>query len=397
MRTLRERIVAFALHVARWLAYLSVSAYYGTVCRIRGWGSLPRERPASLVVANHQHEMESPVIVAALAMSARMWRRPMYTISSRRMWEPGFFAERIPWLQPVMRTVNLGWLFAGIGMQPIENELHSRPFVSIADALYHAHGDLPAATVFRERALKRIPGIVTLADLLAPRHFTAARSVVSLSELHEPYRAEMLLNTRAQLDADIAHFEDLVRSGATIFLTPEGFYSGDGKMQRLRGILAKLAPLARIYIAGISYDPFVGRRLSLMYRIREADPGLPLEADIKRTRPVTTSALIATWLHGRTAPFGESAAIEAVSSQLRELPSTLFVDPELRQDPTRMTRAALTGMTRLSIVRHYVEAYALTQTRRHPQFPRTSDMIAYQANFHAETLEGARIAQGSSA
>ena len=25
---------------------------------------------------------------------------------------------------------------------------------------------------------------------------------------------------------------------------------------------------------------------------------------------------------------------------------------------------------------------------KHPQFPRTDDMIAYQANFHAETLQG---------
>lgn len=394
MSTPRERAVAFAMHVARWTAYFSVSGYYGTVCRIRRWGSLPRRRGPSLVVANHQHEMESPVIVAALAIQSLMLRRPMYTISSRRMWEPGFFAERIPWLQPVMRTVNLGWLFAGIGMQPIENELHSRPFVSIAHALHVAHGDLPASSVFRERALTRIPGVASIADLLAPQHFVAARSVVSLSELREPYRAEMLAHTRAQLDADIAHFEDLVRSGATVFLTPEGFYSGDGKMQRLRGILGKLAPLARIYIAAISYDPFVGRRLSMLYRVREAAPGFALEADLKRTRPVTTSALLGTWLRERTSNLREDDAIRAVTSQLRELPGEAFIDPDLARDPARMTRAALSGMTRLRILRREGDSYVLTQTRRHPEFPRTEDMIAYQANFHAETLDGLRTAQG---
>jgi hypothetical protein len=384
--TASERVTGFVMQPVRWLACGSCSAYYGTVCRIRGWGVLPRKRGPSLLVANHQHEMESPVLVGVLSIASFMWRNPMYTVSSRRMWEPGFFAERIPWLQPVMRTVNLGWLFAGIGMQPIENELHSRPFVSIADALYREHGDLPAAQVFRERALARIPGISTIADLLAPQHFAEARSVVSLSELNEPYRGEMLALTRAQLDADIAHFEDLVRGGATIFLTPEGFYTGDGKMQRLRGILGRLAPLSRIFIAGISYDPFVGRRLSMLFRVREATPNVPLEDDIKRTRPVVVSALLGTWLRDRSAPFNQAEAVNAVDAQLRDLSKTLFVDPELARDPAAMTRAALKGMTRLKILRRSGDTYVVTEKRRHPQFPRTDDMIAYQANFHAETL-----------
>ena len=67
--------------------------------------------------------------------------------------------------------------------------------------------------------------------------------------------------------ADIRHFEGLQRAGATIFLAPEGFYTGDGKMMRLRGILPRLAPLAEVWLSGISYDPFAGRRLSMLYRI----------------------------------------------------------------------------------------------------------------------------------
>jgi len=378
------------MQVVRWLAYLSVSGYYGTVCRVRRWGSLPIARPGSIVVANHQHEMESPVIVAHLGISSFMWRRPMYTVSSRRMWEPGFFAERIPWLRPLMRTVNLGWLFAGIGMQPIENELHSRPFVSIVYTLHGKHGDLPAAQVFKERALARIPGVATIADLLAPQHFDIARTTVSLSELQDPYRAEMLAETRAQLDADIAHFEDLVRSGATVFLTPEGFYSGDGKMQRFRGILDRLAPLARVYAVGISYDAFVGPRLPMLYRVREARRGADLPTEIKRLRPVTTSALLGSWLHRRgDEPFTEEDAVNAVFEQLAALPAELFADPELRHDHADRTRAALRGLLRLGALTASGNRYALTQTRRHPQFPRTEDIIAYQANFHQETMEAA--------
>jgi len=372
----------------RWLGCFCVWGFYGVTRRIRGWGTLPRKRGPSLLVANHQHEMESAAIVATLSIASFMWRSPMYTVSSRRMWEPGFFAERIPWLRPVFRDVNLGWLFAGVGMQPIENELHSRPFVSVAYTLHRAHGDTPVETIFQERALARIPGIRSLADILAPAHFDAARSMVSLSELREPYRAEMLAATRVQLDADVAHFEDLVRGGATIFLTPEGFYTGHGKMQRLRGILARLTPHARIFVAGISYDPFVGRRLSMLYRVREASPGIPLASEIKRTRPVTTSALLGSWLHARSGPFTEREAVEAVQARLASLPGELFVDPELASDPQRMVREALAGMMRLSMLRESRGSYELTAARRHPEFPLAEDMIAYQANFHAETLDG---------
>jgi hypothetical protein len=380
------------MHVARWSAYIFVSAYYRTFYRVRGWGRLPRKRGPSLLVANHQHEMESAVIVGMQAMASRMWRTPMYTVSSRRMWEPGFFAERIPWLRPFFRDVNLGWLFAGIGMQPIENELHSRPFVSVAYMLTGLHGDLPIDLVFKERARDRLNGITTLAGILSPQHFDVARTSVSLSDLLDPYRAEMLAETRNQLEADIAHFQNLVRGGATVFLTPEGFYTGDGKMQRFRGILNKLAPIATIYVAGISYDPFVGRRFSMLFRVRAARTGIPLEADIKSARPVTTSALLGSWLYERGGEFDALSAQRAVEEQLAALPGGAFVDPELAEEPAAMTRKALQGMERLGIIRSLGRAFVTNDVRRHPQFPRTDDMLAYMANFHAETLEGLREA-----
>ena len=385
--------MSWAMHPVRWAAYFFAGGYYRTFYRVRGWGSLPRTRGPKLLVANHQHEMESAVIVAMQATSALMWRTAMYTVSSRRMWEPGFFAERIPWLRPLMRTVNLGWLFSGIGMQPIENELHSRPFVSVAYMLTGLHGDLPVTSVFKERVHDRLRGVGTLSDILAPRNFDLARTPVSLSDLLDPYRAEMLAATREQLNADIAHFEDLVRRGGTVFLTPEGFYTGDGKMQRFRGILARLAPLATIYIAAISYDPFVGRRLSMLYRVRPASSTVPLETDIKSARPVTTSALIGTWLHERDGSFDAEAAQRAVRESIGALPKAAFVDPELARDPAAMTRKALTGMLRLGILRSDGEQYSKTATHRHAQFPRTDDMLAYQANFHAETLEGLRAVE----
>lgn len=375
----------------RWTAVLCVFAYYRTAYRIRGWGSLPRRRGAALLVANHQHDIESAVIVASLSLSSRSWRYPIYTVSSRRMWEPGFFAERIPWLSFGLRGVNLGPLFAAIGMQPIENELHSRPFASLAYALANRRGDRALPEVFRESALARLPAPMRrLSDLLDPAYFAVGRTTATLSELREPYRADALAMTREQLDADLAHFERLVRGGATIFLTPEGVYSGDGKMQRLRGVLSRLLPFASVWLAGISYDPFVGRRLSMLYRVAPAAPELPLDMQLKALRPVTVSALLATWLVTSPTSIDAAAATAHVRRQLDELPGRLFVEPDLRARPERMIRAGLDGMTRLGILRRSDGRYSFTGARSHPSFPRTADMIAYQATFHQETLDGAR-------
>ncbi|MGZ3517245.1 MAG: hypothetical protein ACXVAM_08720 [Vulcanimicrobiaceae bacterium] len=383
------RVAPLHLQPLRWVTVLSVSAYYSIAYRIRGWGRLPRRRGPTLLVANHQHEIEAPAVVALQSVQTFSWRHPVFTVSSRRMWEPGFFAERIPWLKVVFRDVNLGPLFAAIGMQPIENELHSRPFVSLAYTLQKAHGDIPVSAVFQDRALQRLPaGVTMLSDLLKPDHFDVGRTPVTLSELQEPYRRDSIKLTREQLETDIAHFETLQRDGATIFLAPEGSYSGDGKMQRLRGILTRLAPLARIWLVGISYDPFVGRRLSMLYHVAPAVDDVPLDAQLKRLRPVTTSALLATWLRDRTDPFTEREAVDAVTQQLSALPRVLFVDPELRRDPERTVHAALAGMHRFGMLEWNGSHHRLGERRAHPQFPRTIDMIAYQSNFHEETLEG---------
>lgn len=389
-----RRVAPLLLQPLRWASVLSVSLYYHRAYRIRRWGGLPRRRGPTLLIANHQHEIESAVLISDLTLSTLSWRYPIFTVSSRRMWEPGFFAGRIPWLNPVLGMLNFGWLFSAIGLQPIENELHTRPFVSVAYELMNLHGDLEVQQVFTESARRRLPASVKrVGDLLRTNNFIAGRTRVKLNEVSEPYRKELMEQTRAQIESDLQHFENLQREGASIFLTPEGFYSGDGKMQRLRGALSRLAPLAQIWLAGISYDPLVGRRLSVLYRLGQAVAGVPLDLQLKRERPVTTSALLGTWLHGRAgAPFTEREARAAIESSIAALPSVLFVEPELRSDPRALTQRALEGLVRLGIATKDNAAYRLTSKRTHAQFPRTADIIEYLYNFHAETLEGARTA-----
>ena len=63
--------------------------------RIRQWGRLPLRRGPTVLVANHQHEDESEIICERTFVQGP-WRHPTFAASTRRMYEPGFFAGRLP-------------------------------------------------------------------------------------------------------------------------------------------------------------------------------------------------------------------------------------------------------------------------------------------------------------
>jgi hypothetical protein len=188
--------------------------------------------------------------------------------------------------------------------------------------------------------------------------------------------------------------EGVVRRGGTFYLTPEGKYSIDGRMRPMRGAVERLAPLATIYLVGVSYDPFVARRLSLLYRVARFDgDGMELLAKaLAAIRPVTASQLIGTWLAARDGNFTLDDAVAAVETLLVELPPAVFVDPELRRHPHALVASALPLMLDWKILERDGDRYRLSLRRRHPQFPFVDDIVAYQARFLEETLESVEYA-----
>jgi MFS family permease len=357
--------------------------------RVRQFGRLPRRRGPTLLIANHQHEDESEIVVERTFLQGP-WR-PAFTASSRRIYEPGFFATRMPWLAPLMRDVNAGPLFITLGMLPLENELAVRPLRSLAYDVHARHGDLPLECVFRREAYAEIaPDARSLADVLAPARFAAAETRVKLSYLREPYRAETLAATRAGIDADVARIADVVRRGATFFVTPEGFYSTDGRMRPLKGIVEQLVPLARVWFAAIAFDPFRGRRLSLLYRVVEPADPRDLATSLAAARPVTTSALLAQWLLAVGLPFADDEARDGVVRLRDALPPGAFVDPELARDAGACVDEALARMTRRGLLVADGGRRRLGERRADARFAGVADVVAYQAAFAAETAGALR-------
>ncbi|HKU81539.1 MAG TPA: hypothetical protein VJP76_05140, partial [Candidatus Tumulicola sp.] len=376
----------------RFAAVTSNYVFVRIAYRIRHWGSLPRKRGPTLIVANHQHDLESMTIVTTTGVEYGPWRHPVFTASSRRMYEPGFMASRLPWLSPLVRPFNFGPLFVALGMLPLENQLASRDLSSLAWTVEQRHGPLALQDVFDERVARAFPAGTKTSQLLDARFFNESRQIVKMTAVREPYRKEVLEATRASIEADFARMEDVVRRGATFYLTPEGRYSLDGRIGPMRGAVDRLAPLATVYVAGVSYDPFVAKRLSMLFRLARLRDRSALVQTLAATRPVTATQLLSAWLEGRAAAFAVADAVAGVRERLRALPDVLFVDPELRRDPARLVRAALPLMAEWAILERSGDEYCLAQQRQHPQFPTVEDIVAYNARFLDETIANAAYA-----
>jgi len=357
--------------------------------RIRQWGALPAPRGPPVLITNHQHVDEGEIVYSRTYLKHP--HVPLIAVNSRRTFETGFFAARMPWTAPLTRRINPTGLWLRFGLLPIENHLHSRALISLAEEIRTAHGDLPLETILPDDVLANLDlSGRRLADLWTPAYFARAQATVKLANLKQPYRREALENFRATMTADIATVVERVREGATFYVTPEGDFSRDGRMRPMRnGLTEAVLPVAEPWLCAIAYDPFRGRRLSMLYRIVPPADRDDLGTSLAAARAVTTSALVATFLCGVDAPFEASDARTSVREQLAALPPIVFADPELRSRPDAIVDEALTVLIRLGILAAAGKRYRLTAARADARFPHVADMVTFQRNMLEETLAAA--------
>ena len=368
---------------------LSRSAYLPWKIRIRQWGKLPGRRGPTVLITNHQHVDEGEIIYARSIL-----QHPLVTYiacNSRRTFETGFFAARLPWSAPFTMRLNPTPLWHALGILPIENDLHSRSLISLAEEVRHAHGDLPLEAILPDDVVAKLDlSGRSLAELWKPAYFLRAQATVKLGNLKQPYRREALENFRRTMNADIADIVEHVRAGATFYITPEGDFSRDGRMHAMRnGLVDAVLPVAEPWLCAIAYDPFRGKRLSMLYRVVQPADRNDLGTSLAAARPVTTTALLATFLCGVDAAFEANAARESVRAQLAALPAGAFADPELQRDPDAVVTEALGVLVRLGILAADGPRYRLTGHRTDVRFPHVADMIDYQRNMLEETLAAA--------
>lgn len=366
-------------------AMMLITPYYTAAYRIRGWGRLPRRRGATLLVSNHQHDLDTTALIMRLAVQGP-WMRPIYMAGSRRIFEPGFMEVRFAAIRWLVDLVDWAWMYQMLGVLPIENELRRRAVASLAYAVYELHGDLPVDTVFSPRARLALRDAKSLTSLIG-RPLLAQDEYVSVATMNEPYRSELIEQTRVQTERDLARIEGVLRAGGTLYLTAEGKYTRDGKLNRFRTAFSRVVGLGENYLLALSYDVFAAGRLSLLYRVVKPAHPDDLRTSLAAARPVTLSQLLATWLMTHDGAFSRDAALNGVRALLDSVPATAFVDPELRPRLAEKIDEALTAMVRRGLLaREDSGPYRFGPTRHDKRFPLVPDIVAHQANFYAETV-----------
>jgi hypothetical protein len=369
--------------------YVTRQAYLKFAIRVRQWGRLPANRGAAVLITNHQHIDEGEMITARTFL-LHPWK-PLTMCNSRRTYETGFIATVWPWSARLTRGLNLSWLWDCLSILPIENHLFSRPLISLAEELRAAHGDLALDTILPDEILARLEldGCV-LSDLWKLANFTPAHAWVKVAQLKQPYRREVLANLRMVTKRDIAAIVERVRAGATFYITPEGDFSRDGRMHPMRsGIIDALSPFADLWLCAIAYDPFRGRRLSMLYRVIPYAGVADIGTSLAAARPITTSALLAEFLLDAPATFAVADAVRAVRERLDSLPGNVFADPELRRAPDAAVANAFAALQKRGTLTREGERYFLTANRTDERFPHVPDMITFQRNMLDETLASA--------
>jgi MFS family permease len=393
-----RRRVSFAEGALRLAAAVALRAYVSLKFRVQVIGRLPRRRGATLVVANHGHPLEGALVPQILYWFSP-FGSPLYCAGSERIFEPGFLADRGPLpVRRLLKGVGIGKVVTALGVRPIDNMTRERPFVSLAYELYRRHGDLPLRDVFTEEALHKFlqepgsPGNPHLRDAWRSRVPASARTLLPFSALREPYRSEARRHLRPRIEEQLAVLSDLLRTGGTLYLTPEGRISENGRMSRLRLAYDVLRPLAEVvYIAAASYDPFRTGPLHITLCIEALDEGLNVRTVLPAKRPITASQLLATALLRARSPEPRKETEQRARKLLAALPQGAVLCPTLRQDPDAAIKSSLDAMLRAGLLTASGEDRLHLAARRLDwRFPHVPDIVAHQAAQFTETVEALR-------
>jgi hypothetical protein len=313
-----------------------------------------RLEPGTIITVTHRRETDVPVVSPPLYLGARLWRNVddrMAFAARDDMFVRGFFAGFPEGLSPRARKllyrIGVGPMLPLVRVHPIgsarlalvKEVLEERPDGPLDEVL---SGDL--AERFRIRATElRLPAPSCAGDVLRGEYADLLWRTLSREEAASD-RLEALWARRAgQAARDFRLLVDLVRSGRSLLVFPEGRPSPNGEIGPLRRGVAALIRRARprhLLPIAIAYDPLVRGRTRALVSFGEfvAPPTEDIEqavlAYLRRTMPLTCGQFVASeLLAGRTpSPAGLAAAVAAAREEGRP------VDLDLETDEGRARR-----------------------------------------------------------
>ncbi|MCY0869423.1 MAG: MFS transporter [Firmicutes bacterium] len=357
-------------------------------------GRLPFLRHSVLVVGNHISDLDSMIVPARLYLQGP-WLWPPAFIGSQRLFEPLFIATRVPTaLAPGLRWLHVAPILRRVGVLPIEEAPRTPPLISIAQAARERYGDLPVTELIATDIVHELQGLSdrrkrlsTLRDLEQTQLFPYTIRPFSWRLVREPYRSELRSDLLRGVSVQISAVQQALDAGRTVYLTPEGRLTPDGRLGAFHGILDAVCGRAeRIYLCTVSYNPLRPGRQDLHQRLLPARPG-NLWVQLAAARTITPAQLIAAAMAQLCDPFTQEQLATVAEHLLATLPPHAAVSADLQRNPA----AAIRRAWRMLVRRGYVKQAASGAVRARPwldrRYPHVSDLFDHLANQFTETAE----------
>ena len=267
------------------------------------------DAPRTFYAITHKRDFDAFVPLPRL-MAHRGWRALTHDVHFAMRadgFQMGFLSRivrRPAWFSRALRPLNVGPIIRAVGVHPLDS-LHMRPMeIWIREALRvegdGSVGELLATTTLRSLANQMGVSPDALAarcvsSLLAWRYFPLLQAVVG-PEIFTPAahrRAE--LRALATAKRQLADCVDWLRTGGSLYTSPEGHLSPDGRLSPFRAGLTRVlrdAPAdTRVQPIAIVYDFMTTGRLRMWIDLAPA-----IEGGATMTHHDLEQALRAAWL-----------------------------------------------------------------------------------------------------
>jgi 1-acyl-sn-glycerol-3-phosphate acyltransferase len=344
---------------------LALTAYARSAFRVHPLGDRFRLDPGALVVSSHRSDGDVPVLISVLYEHAygRFRRRgPELHFAVRDdLFVRGFFGGYPPglplWARRLLYPIAIGRILEErLPCHPIRSATRLRIVELLAE-----HADARADELLREELLhpfcrRGLRRDARGRDVLDGRYADLLWRVLEPADTIGPLAEESWRRRAALALADFRSLCELVRSGETLLIFPEGRPSPDGELGPMQPGLAALVRRARptsLRPLALAYDPLVsGRPYAYVGIGKPVEPSADEDAVLdllRRTTPLTPGQLVAS-----------GAGEDDVDAALDE---GRLVAPELLDRATRRerlveARARADGHDLHRLAREYRSAHA---------------------------------------
>ena len=238
--------------------------------RARGLEHDPRQ-PATIYAITHKRDLDAiaPLPILLAHRGPRGLTRDVRFAMRGDFVQPGFLSRivrRPDWFARALRPLALNAILRGIGILPLD-ALYVRPFEAWIREALRAEGDVLIGSILAAEAIRQVAEAASeasealaarpLSSLLAWRYFPLLQDAIGPEIFAGPARRRAEQRAVEAAKRQLEECAAWLRSGGSLYTSPEGYLSPDGRISPIRAGLhrilregpddALIVPVAIIY------------------------------------------------------------------------------------------------------------------------------------------------------